>query len=135
MGELRSESRVVATSECGVLRIFEFTGTHDSTHGRTMFDYIQEHLTNAQVSGVIIDLLGYEYEFGNDVFCVFLTGSYRRSQNWLPLCILAQGATRAALESLLRAGNLGSLADMTSFASSREEALGWLSVQVKKESA
>jgi hypothetical protein len=135
MGELRSESRVVATSERGVLLIFEFTGTHDYTHGPKMCGYIQEHLNNAPVSGVIVDLLGYEYEFGNDVFSLFLTGHDRGGQDWLPVCILAQGGTRAALESLLREGNLGSLADMTSFASSRVEALEWLRVKGRNESA
>jgi len=114
---------------------FEFTGTHDYTHGPKICKYIQEHLTTRQVSGVIVDLLGYEYEFGNDLFGLFLAGCDREGRGWLPVCILAEGGTRASLESLLREGNLGSLADMTGFSSSRAEALEWLRVKGTNESA
>lgn len=36
-------------------------------------------------------------------------GRDRAGGGWLPVCILAQGRTRAALESLLREGNLADL--------------------------
>ena len=134
MAELRSQLTAVAKSDRGDVLEFEFAGTHDSTHGSRMCNYIEERLTTAQVSAVIINLLGYEYEFGNDVFALFLVG-HRGGRDWLPICILARGKTRAAFESLLRAAQLGDLADTMTFASSRAEALGRFGATSSNESA
>ena len=60
MAELRSESTVVTKSDRGDVLEFEFVGAHDSEHGPRMCDYIHERLAPAQVSGVIINLLGYD---------------------------------------------------------------------------
>jgi len=68
------------------------------------------------------------------VIGLFLVG-HLAGQGWLPARILAQGRTRAALESLLRAVDLAGLTDTMAFASSHVEAFEQLGITPSNESA
>ena len=126
MGALRSNWDVLATYDDGCVLRFEFHGNHHYSHGPIMSSYMQEALAEKNIAGIVIDLLDYEYEFGNDVAGVLFIGFDRVSQTSRPVCIVAQGRTRAALLGLFGGDEgLRKFGSIT-FASSTNEALDWL---------
>jgi hypothetical protein len=53
-----------------------------------------------QPKGVIFDLLGLEYEWGNAI-CGLALPLVRKDRSFRPSCLVAQGKTAAALRGLL----------------------------------
>lgn len=102
LSELKKASNVRQGEGDRPLVIFKFSGTHDYTHGRQMDEYMKS-MVRAPADGVIIDLLDYEYVYGNDVTVLFMAGFDQQSQALGAVCVVAVGATRAGLESLLAA--------------------------------
>ena|SRR5215472_12987926 len=122
--EARSQM-VIAGNGDRILHV-TFVGEHHRSHGVQMQSRLQDAVASERPLGVLIDLLKYEYEFGNDVSVLFLAGWHRKSKTLVPTCIVAIGKTRASLESLYRAGSF-ELEPYLSFAESAVEALAWLS--------
>jgi hypothetical protein len=126
MRDPRIESALIRTTALGrsVLHV-SVQGQHHWTHGPKLYDHIQQLIREEQPGGILLDFLGYEYAFGNDVGCLFLVGFDRTSGVHRPLAMLAKGHTRAAL------GTLAALTKLRSFdacfVDTLEEALSWLS--------
>jgi hypothetical protein len=123
MSEPKIESGLIrrAGQDQPVLRVV-VQGKHHWTHGPTLYDHIQQLTSHEQPGGILLDFL--DYEFGDDLGCLFLVGFDRKSGAHRPLAILATGTTRAALGTLAAHTDLGSI--NARFAESLEEALGWL---------
>lgn len=74
-----------------------FTGQHHCTHGGQMLEFMKSIPIQKPVSAIVVNLLDHDYEFGNDVAGLFLVGFERANRRMRPVCILAQGLTRASL--------------------------------------
>jgi hypothetical protein len=84
-----------------------------------------------QPKGVIFDLLGLEYEWGNAI-CGLALPLVRKDRSFRPSCIVAQGKTAAALRGLLLPSTIFGLAG-TQLLESAEEALGLLETRLRDE--
>ena len=122
-------SKVLSTSPEGSVIEFTFRGQHQRTHGSKIKEYIDSVLEKESVSGIVIDFLDYSYEFGNDLFALFMVGYERRSGVIRPVCVVARGLTQASLVSLLKASNAESACDVT-FVATTAEVTDWLNRSV-----
>lgn len=109
-------------------------GVHDWTHGPRIADYLATALAGSPVEVVVIDLLEYEYVFGNDLAALLVAFYDKNAKKLRPSCIVAKGKTRTAIETLFRDGRLLDALDLT-FASTVEEALVGLRLKLAKPSA
>jgi hypothetical protein len=91
-----------------------------------MMQYIEEVLARERAGALVINLDQYSYEFGNDLFGVFVIAGFDKITSRLrPVCVLAHGQTEVALKSLLAASNTADMFDIT-FASARAQLTEWL---------
>jgi hypothetical protein len=125
MSDLKSEWSVLREPEHGSVLHFVFHGHHHWTHGPKMFGYVEEIARRENPSGIVLDLTDYEYEFGNDVGCLFMVGFDRSSRASCPVVILAEGRTRAALGTLFEDSGFGRLGRV-GFRTTLQAALEWL---------
>lgn len=119
---LTSRWRVLEVATEGSLVNFTFGGRHDPTHGGQMCQFMEAALRDRDAVGIVVDLLEYEYEFGNDLSCLFLTGYDKSSRASRPVCVAARGRTRSSLEALLEAAGMGAACEVT-FTNDVDEAL------------
>jgi hypothetical protein len=70
-----------------------------------MDEYMRSIVRTTPAEAIIIDLLDYEYVYGNDVAALFMVGFDQQSRALLPVRVVAAGATRSGLESLLASSN------------------------------
>lgn len=129
MNDLLIRSAMLEGAPQGEILHVSCHGVHDWTHGPRIGDYIQDALAGSPVAAVVIDLLEYEYVFGNDLAALFVAFYDKSSKTLRPSCIVATGKTRTAIEALFRAGHMLSVVDLT-FVSTVEEALGDLRLKL-----
>jgi len=122
---LRGESRIVSTGSGERILVVTFAGAHHYSHGSQMASQIETAVGMERPAGVLVDLIGYEYEFGNDVCELFCAGYHKESRTLVPTCIVAAGKTRACMETLYTAGNF-ELKPYLGFAGSVADGLAWL---------
>lgn len=92
----------------GVVRI-AFTGrggigSEGNADGRRMCDAISEVLSAQRPTGLIVDLSGFEYEFGNWMGSVAFSAYETLGKG--RACVVASGSTGTALASLWEFGKL-----------------------------
>ena len=134
MNDLVLRSAILeGTSGGGILRV-SCHGVHDWTHGPRIAEYAQSLLATNAVAAVIIDLLEYEYMFGNDLAALFVVFNDKNAKTLRPTCIVAAGKTRTAIEALFREANMLSCLDLT-FAFTIEAAVDALRRQLATLSA
>jgi hypothetical protein len=134
MSQLQCEFKVLEDLPAGEIVEFIFKGKHESTHGREMGKYICDTLVSRAVAAIVVNLLDYEYRFGNDIgqLCVACFDQTRKVQR--SGRIVATGKTHKSLHSLLEVTNLLNLLDLR-FASSVDEALKDLRERLRNKSA
>ena len=122
MSTLECGSSIIETTAAGPVLEVAFRGLHDWEHGRKMDAYIRERVDAEMPAAIVINLLEYDYEFGNDLAGLFAASMYRRPPPLRPVCMAAQGRTLRCLKSLFRGSRL-ELVFEVSFAESRETAV------------
>ena len=126
MGEFTTSWTAIPAPNMGTVIEFTFNGVHDWTHGPKIKQYIEAILSRESAAALIINWDGYTYEFGNDLFCVFITAAFdEAARRFRPVCVLAHRRTELALKSLFAANNTADLFDIT-FANTRAQLLEWL---------
>ena len=123
---LEGTSRIVSAGDGRRILHVAFSGKHHYSHGTQMVTQLEEAVASERPNGVLVDLLQYDYEFGNDVCGLFFAGRRKESPTIVPTCIVAVGKTRAGIESLYVAGNF-KLERYLGFAVSVADAMTWLS--------
>ena len=113
MNDLVLRSAILEGAPGGEILHVSCHGVHDWTHGPRIAEYAQRLLATNAVAAVIINLLEYEYVFGNDLAALFVTFYDKNAKTLRPSCIVATGKTRTAIESLFREGNMLSCLDLT----------------------
>ena len=122
---LESTSHIVSADDGRRILHVAFLGKHHYSHGTRMVTQLAAAVASERPSGVLVDLLKYDYEFGNDVGGLFFAGRHKESGTIVPTCIVAIGRTRAGMESLYVAGAL-KLEPFLGFAASVAEGMTWL---------
>jgi hypothetical protein len=74
---------VLAASGARILRV-TFVGEHHYSHGAEMSSQLKAAVGAERPDGVLVDLLEYEYEFGNDICGLFIAGWHSKSQTASP---------------------------------------------------
>ncbi len=128
MGALASESRILAASPSGDILEIAFSGDHEWTHGNEMASFIRQALSAHPAVAVVINLLAYEYTFGNDVSGLFEAFMDRKLDGYRPACIVASGKTYQSLHRLMEPTQMLELLPMET---SVEDALHRLTGQLQ----
>jgi hypothetical protein len=123
---LQGRSRIVLTDSGKRVLHVAFAGEHHYSHGPEMASHLRSAVGAERPDGILVDLLQYDYEFGNDVCGVFTAGYHKESRTLVPTCIVATGGTRACMEALYRAGNF-KLGPYLGFTANIADGLAWLS--------
>jgi len=124
-GAFQTRSRIVLAEDGARILHVAFARQHHRSHGPQMTAQVKADVAAERPNGVLVDLLQYEYKFGNDV-CGLFTGGYdKESRVCAPTCIVAIGRTRTSMESLYTMGNFR-LGHYLSFAASVAEGVAWL---------
>src|SRR3990172_12221057 len=99
MSELTCDSRVLEASSAGDIIEIAFHGVHEWTHGGKMQRFIQQTVMDVDPSpsAVVINLLDYDYEAGNDISGLFDAFMDRKRHRLRPCCIVATGRTHGAM--------------------------------------
>lgn len=124
-GALNSRSRILLAANGARVLHVAIAGEHHYSHGLQMASQLKASVGAERPTGVLVDLLEYHYEFGNDVCGLFMAGYVKEPRKFVPTCIVAIGRTRASMESLYVAANLR-LALYLGFAASVPDGLAWL---------
>jgi hypothetical protein len=106
---LHHESRLHVTPTGVVLEVV-FHGNHHWRYGNEIAAIIQSRVEQESPRAIVLNFLDYEYSFGNDmggpIVNALLTQSIRSARAGgdlsRPVCIVAAGETRPALESLFQ---------------------------------
>ena len=125
MNEFTCSWQVLSPSDVGSVIEFTFRGVHHWAHGPQMMRYIETVLAEETAAAIVIDLHGYSYEFGNDLFGLFTVGFDKVARRIRPVCVVARGQTQVSLKSLLAASNMGRMLDVT-FVSTPADLAEWL---------
>jgi hypothetical protein len=125
-GLITRSAFVLLAGKARILQVC-FAGKHHYSHGAQMASQLKAIVAAERPDGVLVDLLDYDYVFGNDVCGLFIAGYDRDSRRSVPTCIVAIGKTRISMENLYNAGNFR-LGDYLGFAESVTEGLAWLSM-------
>ena len=123
---LQGNSRVVLADNGNRVLVVAFAGEHHYSHGLQMASQLRGAVAAERPDGILVDLLQYDYEFGNDVCGLFIAGYNKESRTLVPTCIVAIGKTRACMEALYTAGHF-KLEPYLGFAASIADGLAWLS--------
>ena len=123
---LQGKWRIVLTDSGKRVLLVGFAGEHHYSHGPEMASQLRSAVAAERPDGILVDLLQYDYEFGNDVCGVFTGGYHKESRTVVPTCIVAAGRTRACMEALYTAGNF-KLEPYLGFAADIADGLAWLS--------
>jgi hypothetical protein len=129
MRTLECSSSILETNAAGPVLEVAFRGLHDWEHGRTMDAYIRERVDAELPAAIVINLLEYDYEFGNDLAGLFAAWLHP-SGRVRPVCIAAHGRTLRCLKSLFQGAGV-ILPFPVRFAESRGAALSEVSSEVK----
>jgi len=107
---LSCETTVLEKRTEGIILEIRFNGVHHWKHGNEMLDYIQEAIETHNPAAIVINLLEYEYIFGNDIFAPIFFALHDQKQGSIrPCSVVAVGHTAKSLESLIDASNIRTL--------------------------
>lgn len=135
MSDLISESEVLEVTGTGNVLEVRFGGVHEWTHGSQMSRVITDAIcAHSPVRAIVISLLRYEYEAGDDISGFFEAFIDRERHALRPACIVATGKTYASMEPFFAAARLLEMFRLR-FVASVEEALTWLHDEVSPEGA
>jgi hypothetical protein len=124
MGKLECSSAIREMTGSRALLEIVCRGVHEWEHGNQIADYIRERIDAERPVAIVLNLLEYDYEFGNDMVGLFFAWVHGAGEQIRPVCIAAQGRTRESLEALFRAS--GELPFEIVFASSPQAAVAGL---------
>ncbi len=122
MSELICESRILEAFPAGDILEIAFRGIHEWTHGREMSRFIKQTIGDSSPAAVVINLLDYEYRFGDDVSGLFEAFIDRKRNVLRPSCIAATGLTHESMYPFFARSRIFE-AFQVQFVSSVEEAL------------
>ncbi len=126
MSELSSESQVLEVTATGIVLEIGFAGVHEWTHGHQMSRLIRNAIgAHSPVRAVVVNLLRYDYEAGDDISGLFEAFIDRERGGARPACIVATGRTYAFMKPFFAGARLLEVFRLR-FVSSVEEALMWL---------
>jgi hypothetical protein len=93
-----------------------FSGVHGNGVGEELGDYVIETVEADRPAAVVLNFLGFEYVWGNDIGGI-VRAFFRRGEtpSLRPCGIVAKGRTARSLRSLLELGKLTKTFDITFF--------------------
>ena len=99
--DIEKQARVVATA--GADRSLRaFSGKHWNGCGNGLIDYVDESVRQLKPAGVVMNLSGFKYVFGDDIGGLLFPLLDAQTSQFRPFCIVASGRTVSSLKSLFQ---------------------------------
>jgi hypothetical protein len=103
-----------------------FNGAHEWVHGRQMATAVRDAIAaHSPTAAVVINLLGYNYQAGDDISGLFEAFIDHNRRAPRPACIVATGTTYASMRAFFASARLLD-AFQLEFVTSLEDAVAWL---------
>jgi hypothetical protein len=102
--EIESKAIVLESTDQGPILEILIRGTHKDGVGNHVAQAVRAAVDTHQPAAVVINLLEFEYRWGNDIGGIIAAFIDRTHKTLRPGGILAQGKTESALRSLFELG-------------------------------